>query len=131
VNLSCLEQVSSGGILSAGFVVGGSTAVQVLIRASGPTLAAAPFNLLGTIPDPKLTLFSGSTVLATNTGWGGSTSITAANKATGAFQFVNSASKDSAVVFTLQPGAYTVQASSASGIAGVTLIEVYEVPMSF
>jgi len=128
VNISCLEQVSSGGILSAGFVVGGSTAVQVLIRASGPTLAAAPFNLLGTIPDPKLTLFSGSTVLATNTGWGGSTSITAANKATGAFQFVNSASKDSAVVFTLQPGAYTVQASSASGTAGVTLIEVYEVP---
>jgi len=39
--------------------------------------------------------------------------------------------KDEVVVFTLQPGAYTVQASSASGIAGVTLIEVYEVPMSF
>ena len=29
---------------------------------------------------------------------------------------------------TLQPGAYTQQPASASGTAGVTLIEVYEVP---
>jgi len=128
VNLSCLEQVSYGGILSTGFVIGGTTSEQVLIRASGPTLGAAPFNLVGTIADPKLTLFSGSTVLATNTGWGGSASITAANNATGAFQFVSLNSKDSALLLTLQPGAYTVQASSASGTAGVTLIEVYEVP---
>jgi len=129
VNLSCLEQVSSGGILSAGFVIGGSTAEQVLIRASGPTLGAAPFNVPGTIPDPKVTVFnSSSTVLATNTAWGGSVVITAANSATGAFQFVNTASKDSAVVLTLQPGAYSVQATSASGTAGITLIEVYEVP---
>ena len=128
VNLSCLEQVSSGGILSTGFVIGGTTSEQVLIRASGPTLGAAPFNLPGTIPDPKLTLFSGSTVLATNTGWGGSAAITAANNATGAFQFNSLNSKDSAVLLTLQPGAYTIQASSASGTAGLTLIEVYEVP---
>ena len=129
VNLSCLEQVSSGGILSAGFVIGGSTAEQVLIRASGPTLGAAPFNVPGTIPDPKVTVFnSSSAVLATNAGWGGSASITAANKASGAFQFASGTSKDSAVLLTLQPGAYTVQAASASGTAGVTLIEVYEVP---
>jgi len=129
VNISCLEQVASGGVLTAGFVIGGTTPEQVLIRASGPTLAAAPFNLTGTIADPKLTVFnSSSTVLATNTGWGGSTAITAANKSTGAFQFVNNTSKDSAVLLTLQPGAYTVQATSASGTAGVTLIEVYEVP---
>ena len=71
---------------------------------------------------------SSSTVLATNTGWGGSAAITIANSATGAFQFSSPTSKDSAVVITLQPGAYTVQATSASGAAGVTLIEVYEVP---
>jgi BspA type Leucine rich repeat region (6 copies)/Putative Ig domain/Immunoglobulin domain len=129
VNISCLEQVASGGVLTAGFVIGGTTPEQVLIRASGPTLAAAPFNVPGTIADPKLTVYnSSSTVLATNTGWGGNASITAANSATGAFQFINDTSKDSAVVLTLQPGAYTVQATSASGKAGITLIEVYEVP---
>jgi len=132
VNISCLEQISVGGSLTAGFVIAGSTPEQVLIRASGPTLAAAPFNVSGTIADPELTVYnSSSTVLATNKGWGGSASITAANNATGAFQFVNSTSKDSAVLLTLQPGAYTVQATSASGIAGLTLIEVYEVPASF
>jgi Immunoglobulin domain len=129
INISCLEKIGAGGSLTAGFIIGGTTPMQILVRASGPTLAASPFNLSGTIADPKLTVFnSSSTVLATNTGWGGSTAITAANIATGAFQFLNSASKDSAVLLTLQPGAYTVQATSASGAAGVTLIEVYEVP---
>ena len=69
-----------------------------------------------------------SIVLASNSGWGGDTAITAANIASGAFQFSSTSSKDSAVLLTLQPGAYTVQAASASGVTGVTLIEVYEVP---
>lgn len=128
VNLSCLQKITSGGILSAGFVIGGTTTEQVLIRTSGPTLAAAPFNLSGTVPDPKLTVYnSSSTVLATNTGWGGNAAITAACQTTGAFQFINTTSKDSAVLLTLQPGAYTVQATSASGSAGIALIEIYEV----
>ena len=129
VNLSCLEQIAPGGILSAGFVIGGTTSEQVLIRASGPTLSSAPFNIAGTIPDPKLTVFnSSSSILATNAGWGGNITITAANTATGAFQFNGATSKDSAVLLTLSPGAYTVQATSASLTAGLTLIEVYEVP---
>jgi len=128
LNLSCLEQVSAGGILSAGFVIGGNTSEQVLIRVSGPTLAGAPFNLTGTIPDPKVTIFnSSSAILATNSGWGGNPAITAANSAAGAFQFANGTSKDSAVLITLLPGAYTVQATSVSGTSGITLIEVYEV----
>ncbi len=128
VNLSCLQKITSGGILSAGFVIGGTTTEQVLIRTSGPTLAAAPFNLSGTVPDPKVTVYnSSSIVLATNTGWGGSAAITAACKTTGAFEFINTTSKDSAVLLTLQPGAYTVQATSASGSAGIALIEIYEV----
>jgi hypothetical protein len=127
INLSCREFVAANGILSAGFVIGGSTNVKVLVRASGPTLTS--YGVLGVMPDPKVTVYnSNSLVLATNTGWGGSALITAANTATGAFQFNSGISKDSAVLLTLQPGAYTVQASSASGTAGVTLIEVYEVP---
>jgi hypothetical protein len=33
--------------LTAGFVVGGATSLQVLIRASGPKLATALFNVPG------------------------------------------------------------------------------------
>jgi len=129
VNISCLEQVASGAVLTAGFVVGGSTPEKVLIRASGPTLAGSPFNVPNTIPDPQFTVYdSNSSVVGFNSVWGGSPSVTAANAATGAFQFSSYGSKDSATVLTLNPGAYTVQVKSATGQSGVTLIEVYEIP---
>lgn len=129
VNISCLEQVPLNGFLAAGFVIGGNTPLQVLIRASGPSLGLAPFKLSNSILDPKLTLFnSSSAIIATNTGWAGSSSIAAAANQVGAFPYTSSSYKDSAILITLSPGAYTVQASSASGNSGVALVEVYEVP---
>jgi BspA type Leucine rich repeat region (6 copies)/Immunoglobulin domain len=129
VNVSSLEQIASNGFLTAGFVIGGNTAIQVLIRASGPTLALAPYKVANTLLDPKVTVFnSASTILASNAGWSGDPTVSAAITNTGAFPFASTASKDSAVVLTLNPGSYTVQATSASGNPGVTLIEVYEVP---
>ena len=125
INLSCLQQVPANGMLSAGFAINGATAKTVLIRVSGPTLGS--FGVPGTMTDPQLNVFSGSTVIASNAGWAGDASITAANSATGAFQFTSATSKDSAVVMTLAPGSYTVQATSVSGTAGATMIEVYEV----
>jgi kumamolisin len=126
INISCLQQISSGSSLTAGFVIGGSTTEQVLIRVVGPTLGS--FGIAGYIPDPKLVVYnSASSIVANNAGWGGNSAISAANSMTGAFQFSSNSSKDSAVIINLQPGSYTVQASSASGVAGVVLIEVYEV----
>ena len=128
INISCLEQFSAGGYLTAGFIIGGTTSETVLIRASGPTIGAAPFNVTGAISDPKLTVYDSNTnVIATNAGWAGNALISAAATKVGAFSF-GSSSKDSAVLMTLNPGQYTVQAASTSGTAGVTLIEVYEVP---
>ena len=127
INLSCRQFVAANGILTAGFVIGGSTSVKVLVRASGPTLTG--YGVQGVMPDPKVTVFDNTgKVLSTNSGWAGSAAITAANSATGAFQFSSSTSKDSAVVLTLAPGSYTAQAASATGTAGVSLVEVYEVP---
>jgi len=131
-NLSCLAQVMSGNNLTAGFVVGGTTAKTVLIRASGPALAVAPFNLTGTMPDPQLTVHTSVSgadqVLASNTGWGGNAQITAVANSVYAFSWTNPSSNDSAVLLTLNPGSYTAQVSSASGTQGTTLVEVYEVP---
>jgi hypothetical protein len=121
-----MQQVPAAGMLTAGFAISGATSKSVLIRASGPTLAS--YGVVGTMPDPQLTVYTGSTIIATNSSWLGDASITAANTATGAFQFMNTSSKDSAVVMTLAPGSYTVQANSVSGSTGVTMIEVYEVP---
>jgi len=131
VNLSCLTSVAANGSLSVGFVVVGSTAKTVLIRAWGPTLAAEPFSQAGTMPDPQLTIsiLGSSTVLAANSGWAGDTGIAAAAAAVGAYPFISSTSKDSATLLTVQPNnPYTVTVSSASGTAGAVLVEVYEVP---
>jgi hypothetical protein len=126
VNISARVQVgTAGNILIAGFVVGGSTSRTVLIRASGPALV--PFGVAGTLPDPELQLYSGSTLLGMNEGWGGETEIASAAASEGAFIWDNPASNDSALLVTLPPGAYTAQVFGASGDTGVALVEVYEV----
>jgi YVTN family beta-propeller protein len=127
VNISARVQVGTGGnILIAGFAIGGSTSRTVLIRASGPALAA--FGVGGTLPDPQLQLYSGTTVLASNSAWGGNAQIAAEAASVGAFAWSSASSKDSAILITLPPGAYTAQVSGASGDTGVALVEVYEVP---
>ncbi len=132
VNLSCLTQISAGGTLTVGFVVGGATAKTVLVRVSGPTLAAAPFGIGGTMPDPQLTvqpLSSASTILAANAGWGGDAQLASIAAGVGAFAFASPSSKDSAAALTLPAGVpHTVQVSSASGAGGWVLVEIYEVP---
>ena len=127
INVSCKQQVAAGKILTAGFTVGGATAKTVLIRASGPALAA--YGVTGVMPDPQLTVFnSAQAPIASDAGWNGNPQIAAAAQGTGAFPYTDPASKDSAVLITLAPGSYTAQAKSASGTAGTTLVEVYEVP---
>jgi hypothetical protein len=127
VNLSARVMVGTGGnILIAGFVIGGSTATTVLIRASGPALAG--FGVAGALSDPELTLSSGSAALATNNGWGGDPQIAATAASVGAFSWGASPTADSALLLTLPPGAYTAQVAGAGGDTGISLVEVYEVP---
>lgn len=126
VNVSVLKSLGTG--LTAGFVIDGQGSKRVLVRAVGPTIGAAPFNVPGAIEDPQLTLYSGSgAVLQSNDNWGGSTELTAAFAQVGAFALPAN-SKDAAVLATLSPGAYTVQAKGVGGSTGVAIVEVYEVP---
>jgi beta-glucanase (GH16 family) len=129
LNISARGFVGTGAnSLIAGFVVGGSDPKTVLIRASGPALAANPFNVPGTLPDPDLQVFSGTTVLNSNSGWGGDSQIAAAASSVAAFAWSDSSSNDAAVLMTLQPGAYTAVVTGASGDTGVSLLEVYDIP---
>ena len=126
-NIAARVQVGTGGnILIAGFVIGGSTARTMLIRASGPALVQ--FAVDGRLPDPQLTLLSGSTILASNSAWGGAKAIADAGATVGAFGWPVPSSNDSALLITLPPGPYTAQVSGASGDTGVALVELYEVP---
>jgi hypothetical protein len=131
INLSARVDVGTGAnILEAGFVIGGNTALTVLIRASGPAIAAAPFDVPGTLADPQLTLQNPATgaVYAENTSWGGDPEISSTAATVGAFTWSVPSSHDSALLITLPPGNYTAACAGSSGDTGVALVEVYEVP---
>ena len=129
LNIAARGFVGTGAnALVGGFVVGGPDAKTVLIRASGPAIAGSPFNVPGTLPDPEIQLYSGSSVLASNAGWGGDPLIVSAAATVSAFTWPDPASADAALLLTLAPGAYTAVVSGVAGDTGVSLLEVYDVP---
>jgi hypothetical protein len=125
VNVSVLKNLGTG--LTAGFVIDGTGSKRVLIRAVGPTIGAAPFNVAGAVADPQLTLYSGQTVVRSNDNWGGTAELTAAFAQVGAFA-LPATSRDAAIAVTLEPGAYSVQVTGVSNSTGIALVEVYEIP---
>jgi hypothetical protein len=74
VGVSARAHVGTGAnILIGGFVISGNLPKTVLIRAVGPSLAQ--FSIGGLLADPKLELYSGSTLLQTNDNWIGDTAV--------------------------------------------------------
>ena len=126
INVSARTLVGTGADrLITGFVITGPTPKTVLVRAIGPTLAA--FGVTGALSDPRLELYSGSTQLFANDDWANASALAATTARVGAFA-LPPASRDSALVTTLAPGAYTAQVSGAANSTGIALVEVYEVP---
>jgi N-acetylneuraminic acid mutarotase len=129
VNASTRAFVGTGeSVLVPGFVISGSGSLRLLIRAVGPTLAG--FGVSGTIVDPAITLYRGSTVLATNDNWWTAANVgqlTAVSVAVGAFP-LGFESRDAAVLVDLEPGAYSAVVSGVGGVTGTALVELYVVP---
>jgi hypothetical protein len=133
-NLSARSFAGTGdATLIAGFVVSGNVPKRLLIRGVGPRLAAG-FGVTGALVDPKLELYLSeggrSTLFAANDNWAetGAAPVRAAFASTGAFDFPDAASRDSAMVVTVPAGAFTAQVSGVGGTTGEALIEVYELP---
>ncbi|MBM3852049.1 MAG: hypothetical protein FJ399_02730 [Verrucomicrobia bacterium] len=125
-NVSARTQVGTGAeILISGFVIAGQSSKTVLLRAVGPGLA--PFGVTGVLADPKLDVYSGSTLVQTNDNWGGTSALSTAFTQVGAFALPAN-SQDAVLLLTLQPGAYSAQVSGVNSGTGVALIEVYEMP---
>jgi probable HAF family extracellular repeat protein len=128
VNLSARANVgTSGNVLIAGFVIGGSGTKSVLLRGVGPGLATAPFNVPNTLALPQLTLVSAATntTLATATAWGGSPTLSSVFASVAAFPLATG-SADSALVETLPVGPYTSTVSGVNSTSGVALAEIYD-----
>ncbi len=138
-NLSTRGRVGTGGdIIIAGFVVSGPGPKTYLVRAVGPTLADAPFNIPGALLDPYLKIYRDATLLRENDDWdspaAAQPSIRAAATQVGAFALretrnpVTRSGLDSVLIMTLPPGSYTAQMSGLNGATGIALVEVYELP---
>jgi len=130
VNISLRGRPGAGAdVLVAGFVIDGNVPRRVLVRGIGPELLR--FGVGDAHPDPFLRLFDGDGAeLATNDDWGASadaTEIADTARAVGAFTLA-AGGKDAVLLRTLLPGSFTAHVSGPSGVSGIALVEVYEVP---
>jgi hypothetical protein len=149
-NLSELSNISTRGfvqsgdnVMIGGLIIEGSTPSTVLLRARGPSMAGAPFFVQGTLANPFLRLFSGSTVIAQSDNWqaapscngfacGGAAEITATGldpcqPNPGQSTPPPGCTQEAAILITLPPGTYTAIMTGADGGTGVGLIEIFEI----
>lgn len=126
VNLSARYHIGSGAdVLIAGFAIEGTGAKTMLIRSIGPGLAA--HGVSEYISDCRVTVFNAEGVeVATNNDW--AANLSEVFVAAGAFD-LPVASKDSAFVVSLPPGAYTVILSGVDAATGEGLIELYDLDL--
>jgi hypothetical protein len=132
VNISGKARVGTGADnLILGFVIKGTSPKTVLVRAIGPTLGAAPFNVPGTLGAPRLDLyntrFTLDEIIASNAAWTGAAALKSAFTRTGAFSLSSDSSKDAVLLVTLPPGSYTAVVNGMNSTTGVALVEIYEV----
>ena len=120
LNVSTRVFVQDGDSVGiGGFIVGGADAKRVVLRGIGPSLAQS--DIADPLSDPRLKLFdSAGNVLAVNEGW---TSQHDELVETG---LAPGHERDSAMVVTLTPGAYTVVLESSSLSPGTGLFELYD-----
>lgn len=123
VYLATRASVPSGGGMIQGLTVGAPQAGRsYLIRALGPSL-----GLPGQLGDPRLAIYSGNTLLASNDDWGGDAAIAAASLTAG-LPPLSSTSKDAALLFTPpQAGTYTIQVSGLNAAGGLALVDISEI----
>jgi hypothetical protein len=118
-NLSVRAAMDAGQTLFVGFSVSGGSR-SILARAVGPTLAS--FGLTGTMADPRLELYNGSTLVAQNDDWGNNAALSTAFDGVGAFPLV-AGSRDAAFLQAVD-GTRSVQLKGTG--AGVALVELYD-----
>lgn len=125
INVSTRGQVGTGAnVMIGGFVIQGPGTKKIIIRALGPSLSAAPFNLTGTLQNPTVTLYSGSQVIAQNDDHAQNSASDQA--AISAKNLVPTDPRESAIYIVLAPGAYTAIVSGVGGTTGIALVEVYD-----
>ncbi len=132
LNLSARGRAATSDPLTVGFVVAGGATKQVLVRAIGPTMSQAPFNVASALADPRLALMrwngTGYGTYAENADWwsgSGGAAIENAARQLSAFTLAEE-SRDAALLLAVPTGQYTAIVDDGSGPAGTALVELYD-----
>ena len=127
-----LCQKDANQFIIIGFVIDGDQDKRVLLRAVGPTLNDAPFNVPNVLPNPRLLLkrWNGTAYddVATNTDWGVNANvddIMLTQAQVSAFG-LPADSADAALLLDLSPGQYTLLVADENHETGIVLVELYD-----
>lgn len=111
-------------VMIAGFVLSGTGTKDVMVRAIAPTLIQ--YSVPNVLSDPTIDVYdSTGTKIFSNDNWATQTLPATAATITGTGKAPTD-SRESALVMTLSPGAYTVIMSGVGGAVGNALVEVYD-----
>jgi glucose/arabinose dehydrogenase len=121
LNISTRAQIGlNDNVLIGGFIVSGSAAKKVIVRARGPST-----GLTGALADPTLELLDGNgATITSNDDWRVPVQNQTAVQATG---LQPGDDHESAIVATLQPGNYTAIVKGKNNTTGTGLVEIYDI----
>lgn len=113
-----LRVLTEDNVLIGGFIITGTEPKTVIARAIGPALGN--FGIANPLADPTLEL-NGNGLVVSNDNWRDTqeTEIAASGLAP-------SEDLESAIIATLDPGAYTAIVRGVGGVTGVGLVETYD-----
>ena len=121
LNLSTRARVDTGDrVAIAGFIITGNTSKKVVVRGLGPSLSR--FNLSGVLLDPVLELrqANGSLILRTDN-WKDNQRAQIEGSI-----YQPTDDRESVILATLQPAAYTATLSGSGQTTGIGTVEIYD-----
>jgi hypothetical protein len=120
LNIATRARVLTGDdVMIGGFIIQGDAPQTVVVRARGPSMRAQ--GVADPLANPVLQLFSGQTQLAVNDNWQDAANASQLQ----ASGFAPADALESALLVTLNPGAYTAIVTGAGGTTGVGIVEVF------
>jgi N-acetylneuraminic acid mutarotase len=122
---------TADNVMIGGFIVQGTGAKRVIIRAIGPELGAPPYNIPNALANPTLELHNGAgALIASNDNW--RTTIIGGIITSSQVRDILSSGRapadrrESAIIAELPPGNYTAIVRGVNDTTGVGLVEVYD-----
>jgi hypothetical protein len=126
LNISTRLRVLTGdNVLIGGLIITGVDPKKVMFRAIGPSLAVNNVPVQGRLDDPTLTLYDANGVaIGFNDNWGDAPEPERTEIETGGLKPDDPL--ESAIIRTLDPGAYTAIVRGKNDTTGIALVEAYD-----